>query len=289
MLYSIDEIPPPKPKPAKYVKWQADHIQDLGLYVRIASKDTPDGIQDSTWITIQDAILGEKDEKVKLPGGNTKQLGKELNHPNNIRGINGIINYCKNAVMTFAYGSDATKRDWSKWNRSTVWAVYRYMKGTKDQFDEITAKGTSTISDMITDEDQAKKISKHYKDEINRIYNRAITELERVLKDDPPTNDKESIFKKDDCSNTKDSPDTPPPSGSTTVDPFSPTVTPLSPPGQSSCFPTPTGSVKGTQAPLLLPFFCFPKAPKPPRSLTPYPSLNRQPRSRYQTRSRLLL
>lgn len=242
MLYSTDEIPPPKPKPKNFIKWQADHVQDLGLYVRIASQNTPSGIQDSTWITIQDAILGEKDTNVAFPGDNTKQLGKELNNANNVRGVNGIINQCKNALMAFTYSSAATKTDWSKWNRSTVWALYRYMKGTKDQFDEITAKATSTINDLIMDEDQGKKIAQHYTDEINGLYSRAITELERVLKNPPPANDKDSIFKKEDCSNTKDSPDTPP---TTPVTPSSSNVAPVSPPGQSSCAPSPNGPVKG--------------------------------------------
>ena len=60
------------------------------------------------------------------------------------------------------------------------------------------------------DEDQGDKVAQHFKDEINRIYDRTINELERVLKDAPPSNGGTSIFKQDDCTNTKDFPDLPP-------------------------------------------------------------------------------
>lgn len=52
-------IKPPRAK--NYKNWQADHVLDLGFWTTIAKKDTPAGIQDDTWVTVQDAILGEKE------------------------------------------------------------------------------------------------------------------------------------------------------------------------------------------------------------------------------------
>jgi len=61
MLEATEEFVVPKPKPKGYKSWQADHVNDLGIYVTIASEAAPDGIDKNDWVTIQDAILGEQD------------------------------------------------------------------------------------------------------------------------------------------------------------------------------------------------------------------------------------
>lgn len=123
------------------------------------------------------------------------------------------------------------------------------MKQTKPQFDEVTKSATSTIGDFIKDKDSGSKIAQHYTDEMNQMYNKAITELERVLKDSPP--EKGSIFKAEDCKNTKDSPNTPPAGGSgTPTTPTTPTlapsatVAPANPPARASCIANPSTPVK---------------------------------------------
>lgn len=125
------------------------------------------------------------------------------------------------------------------------------MKQTKPQFDEVTERATSTIEGFITDKDSGRKIAQHYNDEINRMYNKAVIELERVLKDSPPDNKRDSIFKAEDCKNTKDSPNTPPAGGSgTPTSPAAPTlapstiVAPANPPALASCIANPSTPVK---------------------------------------------
>ena len=54
----------PKPKPKGYRSWQADHVQDLGYFTCIASKENPEGVSETAWRTIQDAILGEEDVRL---------------------------------------------------------------------------------------------------------------------------------------------------------------------------------------------------------------------------------
>lgn len=124
------------------------------------------------------------------------------------------------------------------------------MKQTRPQFDEVTKRATSTIEGFITDKDSGSKIAKHYSDEVNRMYNKAITELERVLKDSTPEG-KKSIFKADDCKNTKDSPNSPPAEGSgAPATPTAPTrapsatVAPANPPARASCIANPSTPVK---------------------------------------------
>ncbi|KAL9609171.1 MAG: hypothetical protein Q9167_006048 [Letrouitia subvulpina] len=221
----------PKPKPRNYKSWQADHVLDLGFFTTIAQTDKPDDLEDGTWETIQDAILGEDIACLFLMM--TQALAQELNNPNNIRGITFKMNQFKNQIMAFAYGREKQKKDYKSWLRSTTWAVYRYMKQTKAQFDEVKDKAGNSIQNMIMDEDQGQKVAKHFKEEIDRMYDRAIEELERVLKDPPADNDKDSIFKSEDCKNTKDSPDTAPAS-----------TQPIDPPSQPSCFPNPTDHVR---------------------------------------------
>lgn len=51
----------PSPRPNDSKKWQADHVQDLGLYTTIARRGGPADIGPKDWQTIQDAILGEAD------------------------------------------------------------------------------------------------------------------------------------------------------------------------------------------------------------------------------------
>lgn len=140
------------------------------------------------------------------------------------------------------------------------------MKRTQPQFDEVTSKAATAIKGFINDQDSGNKIKEYYKKEVNRIYNKATTELERVLKDAPPDNKKNSIFKSEDCTNTKDSPDKPPAGGSatptTTAAPThipSPTVAPANPPASASCVADPTKPVKDsheTELKRAAAFFC---------------------------------
>lgn len=61
MLETTEEFVVPIPRPRGYKPWQADHVQDLGLYTAIASQDAPVNIAAKDWQTIKDAILGEED------------------------------------------------------------------------------------------------------------------------------------------------------------------------------------------------------------------------------------
>lgn len=61
MSETTTEFVVPKPKPKNFKSWQADHVQDLGIYVAIARQKAPAGIVAKDWQTVQDAILGEDD------------------------------------------------------------------------------------------------------------------------------------------------------------------------------------------------------------------------------------
>ncbi len=59
-IKEIDNAPPvPKPKPRNYKSWQADHVNDLGIYTTIANSEKPDRIDQDTWDTMKNAILGD--------------------------------------------------------------------------------------------------------------------------------------------------------------------------------------------------------------------------------------
>ena len=54
----------PKRRPKGYKSWQADHVQDLGYFTCIARKEQPQGVSETAWRTIQEAILGEEDVRL---------------------------------------------------------------------------------------------------------------------------------------------------------------------------------------------------------------------------------
>lgn len=64
MIEATDPIPVPVPKPQGYKSWQADHVLDLGIFTTIAAQELPDGIDEDTWQTVKDAILGEDDVRI---------------------------------------------------------------------------------------------------------------------------------------------------------------------------------------------------------------------------------
>lgn len=97
---------------------------------------------------------------------------------------------------------------------------------TEDQFNEVRDKACQAIQGFIEDKGQSEKVAQHYKDEIDTIYARTTTELERALADPRADNDKDSIFKKEDCKNTEDSPDTAPDDSSSNSNPTTTTPTP---------------------------------------------------------------
>lgn len=91
------------------------------------------------------------------------------------------VSYCPStqnppAVLAFADLCPQRKDTWQNWDRSNVWGLYRYMKQTKDQFDEVTSSAKTAIESFVMNEESAAKISKHYEDEITRYYTKAITE-----------------------------------------------------------------------------------------------------------------
>ena len=48
-------------------QWQADHVCDLGIFTAIAGGDTPPGIKEAAWTTVQDAVFGESQQVCLLP------------------------------------------------------------------------------------------------------------------------------------------------------------------------------------------------------------------------------
>lgn len=64
MIEDTNAIPAPAPKPAGWKSWQADHVLDLGIFTTIAAQELPDGIDEDTWQTVKDAILGEDDVRI---------------------------------------------------------------------------------------------------------------------------------------------------------------------------------------------------------------------------------
>ncbi|KAK3178572.1 hypothetical protein OEA41_000709 [Lepraria neglecta] len=77
------------------------------------------------------------------------------------------------------------------------------MIDTKNQFDATTSDAIATLKNFIENENNsADAIEIHFTSEIERYYERAITELERVLTDSP--DDKKD---NDECSNTQNADD----------------------------------------------------------------------------------
>ena len=82
------------------------------------------------------------------------------------------------------------------------------MIDTKNQFDATTSDAIATLKNFIENDNNSNDaIEKRFTSEIERYYERAITELERVLTDSPPDGKKDSLFTDDDCSNTKNTDD----------------------------------------------------------------------------------
>ena len=75
------------------------------------------------------------------------------------------------------------------------------MRASRAQFVEVTDKTCAEIAFLIKDEKSGTKIANHYRDEINRIYQKAIKELERILATPQAPNDHASVFKAEDCKN----------------------------------------------------------------------------------------
>ena len=59
---AIFETETPLPVKRGGTEWQADHVCDLGIFTTIASRDTPKGVKDAAWTTVQDAIFGRPDK-----------------------------------------------------------------------------------------------------------------------------------------------------------------------------------------------------------------------------------
>ena len=129
------------------------------------------------------------------------------------------------------------------------------MDDTKEDFDEITKKSTDALKGLIHDDaTSAENIQKYFADEINRIWNKANDELERIL-EHPPADDpkNDNVFKREDCCNTKNTADSPPPAPTPASPPTPPAdnppeppptvakVEPAIPPAAPSCNPAPIG------------------------------------------------
>lgn len=134
------------------------------------------------------------------------------------------------------------------------------MKQIEDQFNEVRDKVCEVIQGFIMNKNQDEKVAQHYRDKIDVIYTRITAELERVLVNPPADNNKDFIFKKEDCKNTKDSPDTAPDDSSPTQG-IPPTVAPVNPLNTAtpSCVSNPTTPIKDFHEDELkkaLKFFC---------------------------------
>lgn len=62
ITFETPRILPKIPNKEVWEQWQADHVCDLGIYTDIARGDTPKGIKEAAWTTVQDAILGEEQQ-----------------------------------------------------------------------------------------------------------------------------------------------------------------------------------------------------------------------------------
>ncbi|KAK4694119.1 hypothetical protein P7C71_g3414, partial [Lecanoromycetidae sp. Uapishka_2] len=237
----------PNPKPDGYQTWQADHILDLGLLVNIATQNTPNGINEDSWQKITDAVIGDEDDEE--PSQDTKDLAKYINTMSNLRGITYPINQFKNSIMIFAYSGQTTKPSYKSWDRSSVWGVYRYMRGSSTEFAEVKTQVCAEIAFLVDDDDQGTKIGNYYSSEIDRMYNKAMTELRRILATPPADNDSNSVFKTEDCINDVNSPKKPPAGGSSATA-ASPAPTGTQPPPQANpvCDQDYTFSLADTQA-----------------------------------------
>ena len=91
-----------------------------------------------------------------------------------------------------------------------MWGAYRHVLKTKAQFDDTLPKAAAAIKGFVTDDDaSAKAIETYFTTEGQKLLTKATDELAKALKDAPPDDDKKSIFKQEDCSNTADTLDDP--------------------------------------------------------------------------------
>ena len=123
------------------------------------------------------------------------------------------------------------------------------MRGSRAQFAEVTDKACAEIAVLIKNDESGLKIANYYRDEINRIYNKAIDELRRILATPQASNDDASVFKTEDCINNVNSPNQPP-TGGASATAAAPTPSGTQPPAQFNpvCSKDVTYSLADTQA-----------------------------------------
>lgn len=87
------------------------------------------------------------------------------------------------------------------------------MRGSRAEFSEVADKTCDKIAVLVKDHNSGRKISDYYRGEVDRIHNKAMNELRRILATPQATNDEVSVFKSEDCINDVNSPKRPPAGG----------------------------------------------------------------------------
>ncbi|KAI9698046.1 MAG: hypothetical protein M1836_004399 [Candelina mexicana] len=167
-----------KNKPPKY-KWkfvekegftykntEVDHVLEIQrLEFLYKSEKVPDkaGKQDA-WDKMRKAISLDTDNKDK----NKIALAHTLNAPSNLRGVHERVNALK-GVVTKMSQKDSNGPDYKgKWARSTIWALAKFFKATKKQYEETADKVKDVVKDISGDKDQAEYIEKQLKDLLDK-------------------------------------------------------------------------------------------------------------------------
>lgn len=87
------------------------------------------------------------------------------------------------------------------------------MRTSNAQFSEVEASTCAQIGALFKDQDTGLKIATYYHNEANRMYNKAIIELRRILAMPQAATDEASVFKTENCINDLNSPNQPPDGG----------------------------------------------------------------------------
>ena len=123
------------------------------------------------------------------------------------------------------------------------------MRGSRAEFSEVKDQACAQIAVLIKDDKSGEKIANYYRGEIDRMYNKALDELRRILATPQAPNDNASVFKTEDCKNDVNSPNQPP-TGDASTHAAAKAPTGTQPPAQfnPNCNKAVTYSLADTQA-----------------------------------------
>ncbi|KAI9747637.1 MAG: hypothetical protein M1835_002014 [Candelina submexicana] len=141
---------------------EVDHVLEIQrLEFLYRSEKVPDNAgKQEAWDKMRKAISLDTDNKNK----DKIAIAHTLNAPANLRGVHERVNALKGIVTKMSQKASNGPDYKGKWARSTIWALAKFFKATKKQYEETAAKVKDVVKDVSGDKDQAEYIEKQLKD-----------------------------------------------------------------------------------------------------------------------------